>query len=499
VKGVGAPCEGKPHARCEVAAGGNQRQSATPRGAGASRRPYPDLRHEYLASAHAAASAPFGASAAAATRRLQEAVTKIRGQAGFETFATGATDADIRNAVEPGWPLVYVNPTPFGTMLVLIEKGSDDAMSEHQDLLASPTSTAIFTRIGMGGDHEWPDETIEPSRAFMFVAASDHQLSVDLRCALDHTLPWVGQEIAKPVARLLTASKATGVTLILSGPLAAVPLHASPLDETGRCLLDDFDVRYAPSAVSLAASLSRGHGNGANLVQLVALADPEREVQSRALPAAEPEVREIARSFPAALTRIAVGRDANSSFFREHAGQAEYLHLACHAGGGMFDLNNGGIALADRIVRPLELTEMAFLRARLAVASACQTAQAEILGQPDEVFSIGAILLASGSACAVATQWSVNDAAAAILMTRFYEVMFAEHLRPPEALRVAQLWLRDLTPEAEAEYLSRHQALAANIFERRARGEAIGQPIDDPADRRYASPIFWAPFVALGA
>ena len=28
VKGVGAPCEGKPHARCEVAAGGNQRQSA---------------------------------------------------------------------------------------------------------------------------------------------------------------------------------------------------------------------------------------------------------------------------------------------------------------------------------------------------------------------------------------------------------------------------------------------------------------------------------------
>ena len=107
------------------------------------------------------------------------------------------------------------------------------------------------------------------------------------------------------------------------------------------------------------------------------LRTPEREVQNRALPGAEPEVREIARLFPAALTRIAVGRSANSSFFREHAGQAEYLHLACHAGGGMFDLN-GGIALADRIVRPLELTELASLRARLVVASACQTAQAEI-------------------------------------------------------------------------------------------------------------------------
>ncbi len=39
VKNVGEPCAGEPHARIDVAAGGNQRQSATPRGAGASRRP----------------------------------------------------------------------------------------------------------------------------------------------------------------------------------------------------------------------------------------------------------------------------------------------------------------------------------------------------------------------------------------------------------------------------------------------------------------------------
>jgi len=458
----------------------------------------PALRDEYLASAHATASAPFGAPAAAPARRLQETLTSIRQWTGIETFATGATDDDIRGAVEPGWPIVYVNPTPFGTMVALVEQ-RDEALVEHQDLLLSPTSTAVFTRIGMGGEHEWPDETIDPSRAFMFAAASDHPISVDLHRALAHTLPWVGQQIAVPIAKLLTASKATGATLILSGPLAAVPLHAAPLDETGRCLLDDFDLRYAPSAVSLVASLSRPHEDGASPLRLVALADPERETQGRALPAAEPEAREIARAFPEAFTRIAVGRDANSSFFREHAGQAEYLHLACHAGGGMFDLNNGGIALADRIVRPLELTELTPLNARLAVASACQTAQAEILGQPDEVLSIGAILLAAGSACAVATQWSVNDAATAILMTRFYEVMIGEQLRPPEALRAAQLWLRELTNDAEAKYLSEHPALAADISERRARGEAIGEPPDQADDHRYASPTFWAPFVALGA
>ena len=39
VKNVGEPCAGEPHARIEVAAGGNQRQSAMPRSAGTSRRP----------------------------------------------------------------------------------------------------------------------------------------------------------------------------------------------------------------------------------------------------------------------------------------------------------------------------------------------------------------------------------------------------------------------------------------------------------------------------
>jgi hypothetical protein len=39
VKNVGEPCAGEPHARFEVAAGGNWHQSAMPHDAGASRRP----------------------------------------------------------------------------------------------------------------------------------------------------------------------------------------------------------------------------------------------------------------------------------------------------------------------------------------------------------------------------------------------------------------------------------------------------------------------------
>jgi hypothetical protein len=45
VKNVGEPCAGEPHARFEVAAGGNQASRLQPRGPGASRRPYQTPRH----------------------------------------------------------------------------------------------------------------------------------------------------------------------------------------------------------------------------------------------------------------------------------------------------------------------------------------------------------------------------------------------------------------------------------------------------------------------
>src|SRR5215218_2657646 len=42
VKNVGEPCAGEPHARFDVGGGRKPDQSATPRGPGASRRPYRD-------------------------------------------------------------------------------------------------------------------------------------------------------------------------------------------------------------------------------------------------------------------------------------------------------------------------------------------------------------------------------------------------------------------------------------------------------------------------
>ncbi len=157
-------------------------------------------------------------------------------------------------------------------------------------------------------------------------------------------------------------------------------------------------------------------------------------------------------------------------------------------------------ALADRSLSPFELTEIAKLHTRLAVASACETAHSELTGLAEEVHSIAVILLAAGSACAIATQWAVNDASTAMLMSHLYDLMITQRLRPPEALRAAQLWMRDLDAREEQEFLRAHPALARDIGSRRARGEHIGAPVETlDATGRFSDPVYWAPFVAIGA
>jgi hypothetical protein len=71
---------------------------------------------------------------------------------------------------------------------------------------------------------------------------------------------------------------------------------------------------------------------------------------------------------------------------------------------------------------------------------------------------------------AVASLWPVDDLATALLMTPVYEELFAAPHSLPEALRRAQLWLRDLTADGARAFLDAHPALAA---ERRRRGDKI--------------------------
>ena len=90
--------------------------------------------------------------------------------------------------------------------------------------------------------------------------------------------------------------------------------------------------------------------------------------------------------------------------------------------------------------------------------------------------------------------WQVEDWATALLMTRFYELLAAMRLDggedPVVALRQARLWMRRLTVQGVADYVSAHPQLSEIPMTN------LG-PIQ-PGDRPYASPAHWSSFMAWG-
>jgi CHAT domain-containing protein/tetratricopeptide (TPR) repeat protein len=452
-----------------------------------------DLRAEYEVAAAALAAVPLEDASVNESRRYQEALLRIRELRGLEDFGSDSGERDVVDACEVGWPLLYIAPTPSGTLLLLAVK-NDGEVVHHARFLDDLRGIDIHMHLMTSGG-------ATDGSYLLAVGSEGTSLGDDeFRANLDGTLPWLGERLGRPVRDLLVQVGAIGATLVACGPAAAAPLHAIPWSEGGsrRCLLDEFSVRFAPSATLAAAARRRAERLAQQVPTFVGLGDPESN-----LPAAGPEVEEIARLFAPGDAIVATQEEANTAFLRTHAQDARYLHLACHAKGGLFDRADAVIHLSDGPLSASDVTTYNMLATRLVVVSACESGLSEIAGLPDEVLSIGTAMVAAGTACAIASLWPVDDRAAALLMLRTYEEMIGHGLRPPEALRRAQLWLRDLTIDDERRFLAEHPTLEAEfrrLGERRVDAgsgklTAAGALSDD---RRFAHEDMWAAFVAVG-
>ncbi len=456
----------------------------------------PGLRQRYEAAVTQLAASPLGEAGHEAARQLQTVLAEIRTVPGFADFATRARLADLGGATERGWPLVYINPTPKGFLLLSVTNECGKTVVATR-ILESPDSSEMFIRImtGTSDPTEWTDEMV----SYMGEASGFGELGGErIRAALEVTLPWIGEAIVKPLWELVNNPALNGVTLVPCGPLTLVPLHACPWNEDGRprCLVDSVPIRYAPSGLLAGVSLSRARRRDSEPPSLLALADPNSNLR-----AAVPEARSIAKLFSGGACLIGERGAATTAFFTANVSGRAYVHLACHGRGGLISVDDAAVALADRPMTALELASVPELASRSCVVSACQTAVAEFNEQPDEAMSVATALVAAGSACVIASLWSVDDAATAILMTRLYEEMLLAGKRPPEALREAQLWLRDLNPDEEQRFLADHPELLEEWRRRMEAGEPVGRRGGGAADaeRPYQHADLWAPFIAAGA
>ena len=127
----------------------------------------------------------------------------------------------------------------------------------------------------------------------------------------------------------------------------------------------------------------------------------------------------------------------------------------------------------------------------LVVLSACQSA---VHGHElaDEFASVGVAFLGAGARTAVGTLWDVNDAAASLFSRRPFEAI-GRGAAPSNAVRMAQIWLRDSRNGEIADWLAQLEP-ATDEAERRLR-----RNLETSADTIGFGDIrHWGAFVCYG-
>jgi CHAT domain-containing protein len=289
-----------------------------------------------------------------------------------------------------------------------------------------------------------------------------------------------------PIERHLTGVRS--LVVIPSSAMGGIPMGAL-VDAKGRKAPERWSLRYAPSATlrtylladqpverprsglfvgdppfrSLHLASAQPVHRGLDQTTVRGVLRGER-VALNALPRlawTRQEVQSIATLFPA--PQVYVGEAATETTIGELArsgrlAQFDVIHLATHAlMDGARPLRSALVlsqldvqpdALVDGVLTAYEIGEQWKVRANLVTLSACETAVGRnILGEGTVGFAYP--LMRAGAKSVLASLWSVNDESSELLMRRFYENWLGRkntatpRMNKSEALREAQLWLRD--------------------------------------------------------
>lgn len=181
------------------------------------------------------------------------------------------------------------------------------------------------------------------------------------------------------------------------------------------------------------------------------------------------------------------GGEATAARALEHLPACDVLHFACHGEVSLFRPLDSSLRLSGGEHLRLGALMDTRIDARLSVLSACSTNVSGIESSYESV-NLSSAFLVIGAAGVVASQWQVPDEATNLLMAAFYGYWEGD-TEPSEALRRAQLWLRDGTNE--------------DFQERFPDTVGPGPSGTVPrllwaGTRPYAHPYFWAGFTYTG-
>jgi CHAT domain-containing protein len=140
----------------------------------------------------------------------------------------------------------------------------------------------------------------------------------------------------------------------------------------------------------------------------------------------------------------------------------------------------------DGILTAEEVEYLSLTDVDLVVLSACET-DLSVVKEGERIAGLQRAFQVAGAASTVASLWKVDDKATSELMVRFYHNLWGQDMSKLDALREAQLWMLDHTPESRGA----------------GRRGTIGRlKLDDQTPSNLSSertsPYYWGAFVLAG-
>jgi len=252
------------------------------------------------------------------------------------------------------------------------------------------------------------------------------------------------REIILPVEDRLRTGK---LIFVPHGSLHKLPFSA--LAHDGRFLVEHYAISTAPSASVLCYVTKKRNPNHH---KLLAFANPETMYPS--LPATETEVAHIATLFPG-RAKVYKRADATETRARLETGVPDVIHFASHGEFNERQPMQSGLLLTkdnrnDGRLQVHELFGLNLKNANLVTLSACQTALAKI-ESGDDMIGLSRGFIYAGTPALLASLWDVEDNATATLMEAFYTNWLQKKMTRPEALRRAQLTVKN-NPRTRSPY-----------------------------------------------
>lgn len=439
-----------------------------------------------------------------ATEELNAVIAQIQ-MAVNKDFLARSSFVTVAAALTADNPVAYLSLTLYGGVALLVHSTPANPLSR------SDHEAATVRSIFMGRGQEFSQilwdllvTTDDDDEVVGGYLPGQRQESMDWVCeSINALLPILGQRMIGPLAELLTNLGATGVTLLLGPPLGLLPLHAAIYQKNGQTqrFLDDFVVSYAPTARVLNVARAAVATRQSRVPRLVGVADPH-VADLQPLPFTHAELYEAALHFES--HKALHGEQATRQALIEGAHDATHIHLACHGEFNVAEPRRSRLLLAAGTELTLNdiMAEQPFRDARLVVLSACETAVTDIRRLPDEAIGLPAGILQAGVPGVIATLWPVSDLAGTLVMTRFYEYHMPDSssndypLAPAAALRQAQQWLSRAACHEVLSYCDAHEMLSRKLQNTELETWLTGE---SPEVLPFGHPIFWAPFVFIGA